>query len=523
MMAPVGIRGEEQAVPAARLVGAQVMRVLRHLGLERIADEERRHAAEHDHDDDPPVAADLSEHLQRVPEPEARRGSRHDAVAQVARIGDGPEEDRERHIDQHVREEPPRRPEQQHEPTAHGRPQQDGEVAGRGVQTDRALKLRGPDHVMEDELRGGHHRHTGRAVEQEDHHRVPHPERPGEEEQPPRQRRHHEQDLARLDQLPAVIAVGERARVHGEEQERHPVADDGKAREHGRVKRLVDDPVADDVLDVVGRHRGQAQREVAPVVPRVKRRESGSGWWGGGGPGRRNHRQILPPGRNNARVRDRPSSGQNEYDPHRPKMLNAEPRARDEHRLPEKLEGLTARQRALLVALLSAASIVYAMPIGTRPLWNQDEARVVLLAEDTLRHGPRLPARVRDAPYLNKPPLFFWTVALGAWPTGRVSDREAPIPSIAAALATLLGVFAIGRRLSGAHTGFIALVVLATSPGFFFLSHEVLPDMMFTAWLTWALYFLLRALECPAAPSLLIWWASTSASPAPCGPRDFRP
>jgi 4-amino-4-deoxy-L-arabinose transferase-like glycosyltransferase len=137
------------------------------------------------------------------------------------------------------------------------------------------------------------------------------------------------------------------------------------------------------------------------------------------------------------------------------------------------------------------------MPVGARPLWNQDEARVVLLAEDTLRHGLRLPARVRDAPYLNKPPLFFWAVALGAWPTGRVSDREAPIPSVAAALATLLGVFAIGRRLSGPHTGFIALVVLATSPGFFFLSHEVLPDMMFTAWLTWVLYFLLRGLSAP--------------------------
>ena len=138
-------------------------------------------------------------------------------------------------------------------------------------------------------------------------------------------------------------------------------------------------------------------------------------------------------------------------------------------RLPEKLEGLTARQRALLVALLSAVSIVYTMPIGTRPLWNQDEARVVLLAEDTLRHGLRLPARVRDAPYLNKPPLFFWTVALGAWPTGRVSDREAPIPSIAAALAT--SRLAIGRRaivleLGGkAPTSFADFFDTETFPG----------------------------------------------------------
>lgn len=162
---------------------------------------------------------------------------------------------------------------------------------------------------------------------------------------------------------------------------------------------------------------------------------------------------------------------------------------------PEIAERLTTRQRALFVALLSAAAIVYAMPIGARPIWNQDEARVILLAEDTLRRGFRLPARVRDEPYVNKPPLFFWSVALAALPAGRASDREAPIPSVAAAVATLLGVFAIGRRLSGTHAGFIALVVLATSPGFFLHGHQALPDMMFTGWLTWALYFLVCGLR----------------------------
>ncbi len=169
-------------------------------------------------------------------------------------------------------------------------------------------------------------------------------------------------------------------------------------------------------------------------------------------------------------------------------------RERDGRVSAEVVGRLTTRQRALLVVLLSAAAIVYAMPIGPRPIWNQDEARVVLLAEDTLRHGLRLPARVRDAPYLNKPPLFFWSVALAALPAGRASDRDAPIPSVVAAVATLLGVFAIGRRLSGIHTGFVALAVLATAPGFFLHSHQVLPDMMFAAWLTWVLYFLLCGL-----------------------------
>ena len=68
--------------------------------------------------------------------------------------------------------------------------------------------------------------------------------------------------LADLDQPPAVVAIGERAGEHREQEERHPVADHREAAEGGRVELQEDDPVADDVLDVVGHHREQAEREV---------------------------------------------------------------------------------------------------------------------------------------------------------------------------------------------------------------------------------------------------------------------
>jgi 4-amino-4-deoxy-L-arabinose transferase-like glycosyltransferase len=161
---------------------------------------------------------------------------------------------------------------------------------------------------------------------------------------------------------------------------------------------------------------------------------------------------------------------------------------------PEPLKP-TPRQWAYLLGLLALAALAYALPLRDRPLWHQDEARVALLAGDTLERGPRLPARVREEPYLNKPPLYFWSVALVAWPAGHVSERTAPIPSVIAALVTLVGVFAAGRTLTGPSTGLVAVAVLATSPGFFLHSHQVLPDMALTAALTWALYFLLRALR----------------------------
>ena len=61
---------------------------------------------------------------------------------------------------------------------------------------------------------------------------------------------------------------------------------------------------------------------------------------------------------------------------------------------------LVARPRLALIALLALALVIYAIPLGERSLWNQDEARQALLARNTLRHGLRLPVKVRDEAYL---------------------------------------------------------------------------------------------------------------------------
>ena len=46
---------------------------------------------------------------------------------------------------------------------------------------------------------------------------------------------------------------------------------------------------------------------------------------------------------------------------------------------------LIARPRRALVVLLALALVIYAIPLGERSLWNQDEARQALLPRDTLR------------------------------------------------------------------------------------------------------------------------------------------
>src|SRR5262245_44192780 len=102
---------------------------------------------------------------------------------------------------------------------------------------------------------------------------MPHAQGARQEQERPRERGEREEPLRDLDELSAIEAVGQPARVHREQQERHPVADDGESRQHRRMKRLEDDPVADDVLDVVGGGAQEHEGEVPAVVAVVERPE----------------------------------------------------------------------------------------------------------------------------------------------------------------------------------------------------------------------------------------------------------
>jgi 4-amino-4-deoxy-L-arabinose transferase-like glycosyltransferase len=152
-----------------------------------------------------------------------------------------------------------------------------------------------------------------------------------------------------------------------------------------------------------------------------------------------------------------------------------------------------ARPAAWILGVVLLSAIVIAVPAGRRPFWSSDEARYAILGQDVLERGQWLVARLRDQPYLNKPQLFFWTVALVSLPFGQVTEVTAAIPPVIASLIGVLGVMAIGHLLWGWWTGAVAGLVLVTTPFHFEMSHQVLPDLMLNAWLVWALYWLLRA------------------------------
>ena len=100
---------------------------------------------------------------------------------------------------------------------------------------------------------------------------------------------------------------------------------------------------------------------------------------------------------------------------------------------------------------------------------------------------------MRGRLYLNKPQLYFWTIAAASAPFGAVSEWTASIPSLVASVITVAAVMAAARATWTTTMAALAGLILITTPLHFELGHSMLPDAMLTAWLTLALAAYLRA------------------------------
>ena len=153
------------------------------------------------------------------------------------------------------------------------------------------------------------------------------------------------------------------------------------------------------------------------------------------------------------------------------------------------------RNRLAFFIVLAFAVVVLAVPIGRAPIWEPNDARWVLLARDMVEHGHWLVPEIRGVPDegLYKPQLFSWSIALASLPSGHVTEFTAALPSIVSAIAGVAGVVAIGSLLWSVGVGVAAGLILTTTPNYFVFAHRSLADVMMTAFMVWALYFLLRA------------------------------
>ena len=103
----------------------------------------------------------------------------------VARVPQAQQEDRQGNVQEDVRQDSASWSEEEHQPATDRGSEQRGEVTAGGVETDGARKMVGTHDVVDDQLDRGPRDDAARAMDEEERGRVPHAQRPGQEEHAP--------------------------------------------------------------------------------------------------------------------------------------------------------------------------------------------------------------------------------------------------------------------------------------------------------------------------------------------------
>jgi 4-amino-4-deoxy-L-arabinose transferase-like glycosyltransferase len=159
--------------------------------------------------------------------------------------------------------------------------------------------------------------------------------------------------------------------------------------------------------------------------------------------------------------------------------------------VPEK--SFEAMRRSDLLWLGVALLLLIATGIGVRDPWPADEPRFASLARDMALGGEWLFPRVGGDLYQDKPPFYFWMLAVAYEVIGSVRWSFL-VPSLLAAAGVLLLVYDMGRRIAGRQAGLLAALTLACTVQFLTTMRSAQIDATLCLLTTLSLYSLLRHL-----------------------------
>jgi 4-amino-4-deoxy-L-arabinose transferase-like glycosyltransferase len=138
--------------------------------------------------------------------------------------------------------------------------------------------------------------------------------------------------------------------------------------------------------------------------------------------------------------------------------------------------------------LLSFCFFLFILGVGRWDLWNPDEPRYAQVAKEMVERGDWILMHVNGNTYVDKPPLFFWLIALSSFLWQGFTSFSARFPSAFLSTLTVLLTFLLGKKLYGSRTGFLSGLILATSFEFAYLSNRANIDATLTFFTTGSIF-----------------------------------
>jgi 4-amino-4-deoxy-L-arabinose transferase-like glycosyltransferase len=138
--------------------------------------------------------------------------------------------------------------------------------------------------------------------------------------------------------------------------------------------------------------------------------------------------------------------------------------------------------------LLGLCFCLYFFNLGQWDLWVPDEPKYAQVAKEMVDRGDWILMHFNGEVYGDKPPLFFWLIALSSYLWQGFTSFSVRFPSAFFGTLTVFLTFLLGRRLYSYRTGFFSGLILATSYQFVYLSTRANIDATLTFFTTASLF-----------------------------------
>jgi len=172
-------------------------------------------------------------------------------------------------------------------------------------------------------------------------------------------------------------------------------------------------------------------------------------------------------------------------------------------RLLAKLEELGHGQwKHQLAALFLLGIVFFFSGLGNGKLWDQDETTYAQVTREMTQTGDLVVPRYDGKLLAHKPPLSYWAMIVGTRLFG-MNEFGLRVFSALSGLACVLVISVLGRRMYGPETGFLAGLILLSSPFFLVVCRSALMDIHLTLFVMCALWGFWEALRNPA--NSLLW------------------
>jgi len=148
------------------------------------------------------------------------------------------------------------------------------------------------------------------------------------------------------------------------------------------------------------------------------------------------------------------------------------------------------------ILVLAACLVTLCWGIGKYGLYEPHEGHFAGVSREMVLSGDWLTPHLNGSPYLNKPPLLYWSLALSQTIFG-INEWAARFPLALYGWLGALVAWAFGREVFGRASGRLAAGVLTTSAGWFLFTHQLLIDALLSSLQLAAVYGFWRATREP--------------------------